>query len=415
MIGQMGEASVAAVGLANQMFFLLTLLLFGINSGAAIFTAQLWGKRDVPNIRKVLGISLLLNLVGSAVFTALSVGIPEVALSVYTQDAEVIGLGSGYLRIFGLSFLFMAITFCYYTVLRSTGDVRTPLLVSMSALSLNALLSYGLIFGNLGLPALGVNGAALSIFITRSLECAAILWITYHRSSPAAASLKEMASFDRGFANHVLQRVLPVTFNEILWSLGVTVYNIVYARIGTEALAAMNIAASIDNLALVFFIGIAHACAILVGNWIGANEERKAFEYAGKSLTLGIAGGVLMGLMIFAAGRWILAFYKVSPLVIDYAQKVLAVIALTLWIRVSNLLMFVGIFRSGGDTRFAFILDVGAIWVIGVPLAFLGAFVFHLPVYIVYLLVMIEELVKWIFGIMRFFSKSWINNLARAT
>jgi Na+-driven multidrug efflux pump len=176
----------------------------------------------------------------------------------------------------------------------------------------------------------------------------------------------------------------------------------------------MNIAATVDNLALVTFIGISHACAILVGNRIGANEEQKAFRYSRSTLILGAAGAVLVGIGILLGAGNILAFYKVSPAVIQYTRNILTVIAMLLWLRVSNMLLFVGVFRSGGDTHFAFFLDVGAIWLIGVPLAFLGAFVFHLPVDLVYLLVMTEELVKWIIGMFRFFSKRWINNLAEA-
>jgi Na+-driven multidrug efflux pump len=148
----------------------LNLLLFGINSGSAIFTAQLWGKRDVANIRRVLGLALLMSLAGGALFTGIAVFIPEMALKVYSEDPAVISAGSSYLQLFGLSFMFISITFAYAFILRSTGDVKTPLFVSIGALSLSALLSYLLIFGKLGLPALGINGAALSIVIARVLE-----------------------------------------------------------------------------------------------------------------------------------------------------------------------------------------------------------------------------------------------------
>jgi putative MATE family efflux protein len=413
MIGQLGEVSVAAVGLSNQVYFLLTLYLFGITSGSAIFTAQLWGKGDVPNIRRVLGLALKLAMAGGTAFFLLSVLLPSFVLGIYSQDPQVIRLGSDYLRVFGWSFLFLPVTFCFSAVLRSTGDVRLPLFVSGTALTFNALLSFLLIFGIGGLPRLGILGAAVSVLITRVLEALVLVGITLYRRLPAAVSLVDILNFDLAFAARILKPIAPVAVNEVLWALGVTSYNIVYARISTESIAAMNIASSIDNLAIVAFNGIAHACAVLVGNRIGAGEETKAFQYAGRSLGLGALGGLFVGSLILLGVEPLLGMYKVSAAVIDYTQRVLVIISLLLWLRASNLILFVGIFRSGGDTRFALLLDAGIIWAIGVPLAVAGAFLFHLPVYLVYLLVMTEELTKWLLGMRRFLSRKWIHNLAQ--
>ena len=414
MIGQLGEVSVAAVGLAGQIFFLLTLLLFGINSGAAMFTAQLWGKRDIANIRKVLSLSMIISLAGSVIFLIIAVLFPETALGIYSKDTAVVALGSSYLRIYGWSFIFIAITFSFAFVLRSIGDVKTPLVVSISALGINTLLAYVLIFGKLGLPALGVTGAALAALSARVVECCALLTVTYIRKSPVAVRLRDLNNLTLAFAGKVIRPIVPVALNELFWSLGITTYSIVYARIGTDSIAAMNIVGTIDNLALVIFIGIANACAILVGNWIGANDERQAFRYAARTLGIGIAGAILMGGLILIGSEHLLAFYKVSPLVIEHSRKILTILAFFLWLRVTNLILFVGIFRSGGDTRFAFFLDAGTIWVVGVPLALIAAFVLHLPVYWVYLFVMADEFAKSVAGVFRFFSKRWIHNLTQS-
>jgi Na+-driven multidrug efflux pump len=175
----------------------------------------------------------------------------------------------------------------------------------------------------------------------------------------------------------------------------------------------MNIAATIEQLAFVLFQGIGNACAILVGNRIGAGDEEQAFRYAARSEALGIVGGLVIGAMILASADPILTLYNISPTVIDNAHRVLTIMGLLLWLRVSNMILFIGILRSGGDTRFAFILDGVIIWVVGVPLAIAGAFLFHLPVYWVYLMVMSEEITKWLLGVFRFFSRKWIHNLAQ--
>ena len=412
LIGQKGDTAVAAVGLANQVFFLLNLVLFGIISGTAMFTAQFWGKGDIPNLRRALGLCLALSVSASLIFMLLAQFVPERMLGFYSSDPAVIALGSQYLRIYSWAFVFFAITFSYALVLRSTGDVHTPTLISVFALSLSTLLSYCLIFGKFGFPAMGVPGAAAAALIARSLECTILLVITYARRSPVAATLTELFGFDLSFLGKMLKPIIPVVLNEIFWALGITSYNAIYGHIGTDAFAAMSIVATIDQMALVLFQGVAHATAVTVGNRIGAGQEEAAHRYAGRSLGLGLIGGVLVGALLLMLRAPVLSLYKVTPEVISSAYRVLTIIALFLWMRFNNMTIIIGILRSGGDTRFSLVLDGIIIWVVGVPLSALGAFVFHLPVHWVYLFAMSEETAKWILGLQRYLSRKWIHNLA---
>ena len=412
MIGQLGEVPVAAVGLANQMFFLLQLVLFGIPSGAAIFTAQLWGKQDLPNIRKVLSLGLLLAGGASLIFFPLAVFKPELVLGIYSKDPRVVALGSEYLHIFGAAYLFFAVTMCFGVVLRSTGDVKTPMAISILALEFNTALSYVLIFGKLGFPALGVRGAAYAALSSRVLECTFMLVIVYRHRPVVAVRLRDFLGLSFSFVGRVFKPILPVILNETFLALGITAYYAVYARIGTDALAAMNIVSSIENMAFVLTFGLAHATAIMVGNRIGAGENEQAYEYAGRSLALTILIGMLIGGLVMVLSPYILGLYKVSPEVIETAQQVLNIVAIFTWVRACNAVIVVGILRSGGDTRFSFFLDGVIIWVVGVPMAIFGAFVLDLPVYGVYLMIMLEEVLKWILGMRRYASRRWIHDLA---
>jgi putative MATE family efflux protein len=324
----------------------------------------------------------------------------------------VIALGSVYLRIFGWAFLFFPVTYSYSAVLRSIGDVRKPLLTTLTSLSFNTILSYLLIFGKFGFPAMGVTGAAIAALISRVLECGLLLWLTYRSGSPVAGTLKDLLDIDFHFAQKILKPVLPIALNELLWSLGVTTYYVIYAHIGTEAVAAMNIASTVDNLALVAFVSLGSACAVVIGNQIGADEEREAYHSALRAIGLGIVGAILMGGLILVTAGPILSLYKVTPIVIEHAHKVLIIIALSYWIHVTNNIFLVGVFRSGGDIRFAFSIDAGMIWVVGVPMACLGAFVFRLPVYWVYLMVLSSEFITFILCMVRLFTKKWIHNMA---
>lgn len=414
MVGQLGDTAVAAVALANQIFFLLNLVGFGIASGTAMFTAQFWGKRDIPNIRRVLGISLALNILTGLVFMLLAVIFPSQALSIYSKDPAVIELGSAFLRVFGFSFIFFCITMAYAFILRSIGIIRLPVIITVASLILNVFLSYLLIFGKLGFPELGAQGAAWSLLVSRILECLVLIFFVYRLKTPLAARAKELFTFDLAFVWRVLKPVLPVVINEILWSFGVTTYQAIYGRIGTDALASINIAFTIDGLAMVPFMGIANATSILVGNLIGEADIHKAHRYAGQSLTLAAFGGILVGAIVWIISPWIISLYKVSPAVIDYTQTILLIICLLLWLRMMNLVLFLGILRAGGDTRFALILDGVIIWVVGVPLTAFAAFTLQLPIYLVYLFIYSEEICKWAIGMWRFFSRRWVHNLAEA-
>jgi putative MATE family efflux protein len=411
LVSQKGDASVAAVGLAGQIAFLLNLVHFGIISGAAMFTAQFWGKRDIPNLRRVLGLCLMLAITASLIFFALAQFLPGEILQIYSSDPAVIELGTSYIRVFSWTYLFFAVTFSYALVMRSTGDVKTPTMVSVGALIISTFLSYSLIFGKFGLPELGIQGAAVAAVIARCLECATLLTVTYRGKSPVAATFRELTNFDQVFFGRVIKPMLPVILNELFWSLGITTYNIIYGRMGTQSYDAMNIVSTIEQVAFVVFIGISNATSVFVGNRIGSGHEEEAYRYAGRSLGLGIFGGLLLGLVLQLVKVPVLSLFKVSPEVIQNASKIINVVSFFLWIRVNNMTTVVGILRAGGDTRFSLFLDGIIIWIVGVPMTYLGAFVFKFPVYLVYLCAMSEEATKWILGIHRYFSRKWINNL----
>lgn len=411
-VGQKGDASVAAVGLAGQLAFLLNLVHFGIISGAAMFTAQFWGRQDVPNLRRVLGLCLMFTISTSAVFFTISQFAPEWFLKIYSKDQAVIALGTDYVRTFSWTFVFMAISASYIFVMRSTGNVKLPTYIGVGALILNTFLSYALIFGRFGLPELGIQGAAVAAVIARALECVVLLAVIYGFKLPVAASFKELTDFSLVFIGRVVKPMLPVILNELLWSLGITTYIAIYGRMGTSAIAAMNIISTIEQVGFVIFIGISNATSILVGNRIGAGQEDEAYLYAGRSLILGTLGGVIMGVIVALVKAPVLTLYNISPEVTQNASRILIVISIFMWLRINNMTIVVGILRAGGDTKFSLFLDGFIIWIVGVPLAALGAFVFHLPVYFVYLCAMSEEVTKWVLGLYRYRSRKWINNLA---
>jgi putative MATE family efflux protein len=413
MVGQLGDAAIASVGLAGQVFFLLILVLFGIGSGSAMFTAQLWGNKDIASLRKVLGLCLAMGLLSAGIFLITCEMFPARIISIFTTDAQVIVLGGDYLRIYAWAFMFFSITSGYAAILRSVGEVRLPMVVTVFALALNIALNYVFIFGAFRIPAMGIRGAAFSAVIARVVECLALVSITYWKKYPVAAKINELLGFNLGFFVKIFKPVFPVILNELMWSLAITVYNVVYARIGTSSIAAMNIVSTVDNLAFVPFFGLSSAIAIMSGHNIGAGEKSKAYRYVGKTLGLTVFVALLVSGVVFAIKGTIIGLYKITPDVALYANRALIILALFIIVRSQNMILIVGMMRSGGDTRYSLLLDGVIIWVIGIPMAVLGGFILHLPVYFVYLLVMSEELTKCLLGLRRYFSRKWIHDLAQ--
>ena len=414
MVGQLGETSVAALGLANQIFFLLILFLFGVTSGMAIFTAQYWGKGDVENIRRVLGLCLAIAIAVSVVFTLLATLLPETLMSIYTEDAEVIRIGSDYLRIVGLSYVMMAISVSYISVLRSIRMVKITVFVAVLALGLKTVIAYLLIFGIGPFPELGVRGAAIGTAIGWTFEGILLVILVYALRTPLAANPLSYFRFNRPFALNVLKTSLPAAINEVLWSVGFSSYNAVYARIGTDAIAAVNINATIEELVFVLFIGLGNACAVMIGNKIGEGDSETAFEYGQRFMILGVTAALIGGAVVFSQRETVIGLYELSSSAANNLRGLMLVFALSAWLKMLNFMLFIGAMRAGGDTRYAMFTELFSVWCIGVPAALIGGFVLDLPVYGVYALVLLEEAVKAIIVFRRFQSRRWIHDLVSA-
>jgi putative MATE family efflux protein len=346
MVGQLGETSVAALGLANQIFFLLILFLFGVSSGTAIFTAQYWGKGDTENIRKVLGICLVIAISVSTLFTVAAVFFPETLMRYYTEDSEVIRIASEYLRIVGLSYVLMAISVSYISILRSIRMVITTVIVSALALFIKTLIAYTLIFGHFGFPALGVRGAAIGTAIGWAFEATALLVLVYILKTPLAGNPFTFFQFDRAFLLNVLRTTMPAAINEIAWSFGITTYNAVYARIGTDSIAAININATIEELVFVLFIGLGNACSVMVGNKIGEKDKDTAFEYSRRFALLAVMLAVMGGTVVFFARDAVVGLYNLSPTASFNLRNIMLVYSLSAWLRVFNFILFIGALRA---------------------------------------------------------------------
>lgn len=413
MIGTLGEVSIAAVGLANKVFFVFSLLIFGISSGASVLGAQFWGNHDVKNIRRVQGLSLLIGLGGSLIFVISGLICPEFVMRIFTDSQESVRVGAIYLAIVCVSYPLTAVTNIHTSLLRSTGVVVAPVVISMITILINVCFNYFLIFGKLGFSAMGVAGAAVATLIARIVECILIMVLVYVRKTALAAKLSELFGYSKSFLREYCRSSLPVVLNEFTWGLGVTMYSLVYGRMidSDSVVAAMTIFETFQNLMQVMVMGLASAAAVVIGNTLGAGDKERAWDEGKKLICLQVLISLVFMVFILLTRNYYAMFYSVSEKVADAVTMLMIVYALYLTSKNVNLMFIVGLFRGGGDTRVGLILDVCGVWVIGVPMAVLGGLVLKLPIWWVYAMVTIEELVKNVVCTWRFKSKKWINNL----
>ncbi|MBQ8537157.1 MAG: MATE family efflux transporter [Clostridia bacterium] len=414
MLSQLpGDAPYAGVTQVNRYTFVFQLFVYGIASGSSIYMSQYFGSGQTSKMRTVLGLSLRIGLIVTLVFAGLAVFAPQVVTGLFLPPGESFDYAVSYLRIVGVGYLFTAIDSCYAACLKSGQRTVVPMIAGVTAIVVNTVLNYGLIFGRLGLPQLGVEGAAIATVIAGAVAMLINMCYAYGKKLPAGAPLKDMALPDKAYLMAFLKRVLPVVANEGIWAMGMAMYSIFYGRLGDQAVAAVGIYNTVDELVFVAIYGVMNASAILVGAALGAEDKDLAYLTAKRMLVFSALMGLCLGLGLMVLRRPLVGIFQLSPEGQEMALKILFISALFLWARSLNSINIVGVLRAGGDTVYSTVLDCLSVWCFGVPLVGLAALVFKWPIEYVFLCSMMEEAVKAVVGLPRFKTKKWMNVLSR--
>jgi putative MATE family efflux protein len=286
------------------------------------------------------------------------------------------------------------------------------MIITIISILINTFLNWVLIYGNLGFEPMGVKGAAIATLIARTVECSLLIISVYALKLPIAGKFKELFDFSKSFVWKYLHTVAPVMCNEIMWSLGVAVYSVVYGIMGKDVMATMTLNQTIEQLFMVLFFGISSACAVMLGNEIGNNKTQRAYEYSKKFIKITAITAVCIGILIIGTSGFVVSLFDNLTDVVRYSSRLcLIVFGLYVPFKAINLILIVGVLRSGGDTRFTMLLDMCGVWLIGVPLAFISGLVLDLSIQFVYACVLSEEIFKLAFALKRMYSKKWLNNL----
>ncbi|MCR5646947.1 MAG: MATE family efflux transporter [Acholeplasmatales bacterium] len=412
MIGSLGDDYVSAVGLASKVFFVMNLLIFGIVSGSSVLLSQYYGKRDDENLNKTFGFMMLLSLLGSLLFFILAMAIPDSLMRIFTTSDTLIEIGAPYLRIVSISYIFTAFSMAASAMLRCINKTKAPMLFSSISVLVNVLFNYLFIFGKLGITPLEANGAAVGTIIARVVEFISILLYLLFAKRDVKLNIKEMINIDKETIKKNFRFALPVIINELGWGLGTTLYSVVYGHMSNDVVAAMTIATALEDLVWALLFGVSTACSVIVGNQLGANDLKGAEVTAKKLLIFGLILSALLGGIMLALIEPYIMLYNASDVVMTYIRRVCIAYAILMPARTFNLIMIVGILRSGGDTLFCMIMELSCLWGVGLLSGAIGAFVFNLDVLFVYLLFESEQIIKIIIGFFRYKQKKWVRNIA---
>lgn len=411
MIGQLGEVSIAGIGLGGKFASMYSVVLGAIAAAAGIMIAQYVGQEDERQLQKGFSVNLVAALILAAVFTVLGMCMPAVLMSFYTTDTVTIGCGAEYLRIYAVAFVPMAGISLISVLLRCLDAATLPLIVSFVAVGCNTGLNYVLIFGKCGFPALGVAGAALASVVSQVASMLLLVVFFIRIIKKQGRALHFDVGMDQAHRRQYAGILLPILACEFLWGLGENIYAGIYGHMGTDACAAMTMTGCIQGLVIGALSGVAQAAGIMIGKLLGNNDEEGAYRDARRFMGCGMIGSLILSVVLIAVAPLYVRIYQVDPQVRELTRQILIAFAIIAPVKVLNMILGGGVIRSGGKTKYVMCIDFIGTWLFGVPLGLLGAFVWKLQIPWVYFILSLEEVVRLVISLVIFRKKIWMEQL----
>ncbi|MBD5458599.1 MAG: MATE family efflux transporter [Lachnospiraceae bacterium] len=413
MLGRVGEKVLSGCSMGGQIFWILSLFLFGSTSGASVLIAQYWGKKNLEAIEKIMGIVVLLTTLMGILFMVTALLIPEKLMQLFTNDMEIIEQAVLYIRIVAFTYPLSAFTMAYLNMLKSIERVTISTIIYGSSLLINICVNAILIFGLLGFKAMGIQGAAIGTLIARLVELCILLLYVNRFKPEVKVKWVYVVHTDRVLWKDFLYFASPVILNEVLWGAGYSANTAIVGRLGSGVVAANSVVQVTRQLSMVVGFGIAAATAIMIGKAIGEGRKDIAEEYGRKFTMLGLLcgiGGAAVILLLRPVILWGMGFEGETA---RYLNLFLCMMSAYVIGQSINSTWVVGIFRSGGDTRFGMILDMTTMWFGSILFSAVAAFIFHLPVPVIYAILLSDEFIKIPFCLWRYRKKVWLRDVTR--
>lgn len=427
MIGQLGSVSVAGIGLGSKFASLFSVVISAVATAAGIMIAQYVGSKNKKGIQKSFLFNTGISFAIAAVFTVLSLVVPELIMSAYSEDEATILAAAQYLWILAFGFVPMVISLFLSTLLRSTGLAKLPMYGSVLSIVINVVLDYFMIFGKAGFPEMGIDGAAWATTIARMIEALWLVGCVFFalKSNSWNWGITEQAiqeqdlkaeiteeNGQKSFGQILLPILLPILLSEFLWSLGENIYAVIYGRMGTEECAAMTLINPIQALVIGALSGISAAAGIIIGKLLGEGSYEEAYARSKSLMKYGLVGSVTLSILVLLGAPYYVQIFQVEEHVKLLTIYILVAYALVSPVKVQNMILGGGILRSGGQTKYVLMVDTIGTWCFGIPFGLLAAFVLHLPIYQVYFMLSLEECIRLGISWVIFRRRKWMKNIA---
>ena len=419
MVGSLGTEQMSGVSIVNQLIFVFGLAVFGALSGAGIFTAQFYGKNDEDGIRYTLRYKLIISAIILVIALAVFSFFDDFLIRLYLHESDGAGnieltltFAKQYLRIMLWSALPFCVTQIFSSTLRETGETVAPMVAGLIAVFTNCTFNWVLIFGKLGFPALGVEGAAIATTISRYVECSIIIIYIIRKRQRFSYFKGAFRSFSmpKKVFRDITFKGMPLLFNEFFWSLGMSLLSMAYSLYGISVVAGYSISSTVMNLANIAFISLGSSIGIIIGKRLGANQFKEAVDTDRKLIAFSAFLSAVIGIFVFLIGDKIPLLYNTTEESKELAGYFIKVCSIFIPVHsFANATYFT--IRSGGKTLVTFLMDSVFIMCVSVPIAFSLYYVFNLPIHSTFFIVQCIDIIKVIIGLILVKKKVWLNNI----
>ena len=421
MVGSLGENALSATSLANSFISIYHIFCMGLGMGASVLVSRYWGMKKAADgheeeaghaLKQTVCLMLRITVSLATIFALLTLFIPSTLMKMYTNDSEIIRLGDVYFRWSVITYFFLGTGLVSTIVLRSVGQVRLPLYVSIGAFFVNLGANYAFIFGNFGAPRMEVAGAALGTLIARLFEAAMILGYLFFKDKAIRFRLRDLFMKTGSLLGEYIRISIPVLVSDAILAIGNNSVAMVIGHLGAAFVAANAITSVTQQLSTVVIQGVSQAGAIVTGQTLGLGDRHKTMDQGWMFFGLGLALGAISAAFIMAASHPIISTYNVSAETVNIAGQLMAAISFIIIFQATNSIMTKGVLRGGGDTKMLMLADNIFLWVLAIPLGILAGFVFHWPAFWIYVCLKSDQIVKTFWCLGRLKSEKWIKKIS---
>lgn len=412
MLGRLNQDSIAAVSLANQLFFVMTLFTGAITSAAGVLIAQYWGKKDYKNAGRFLAMAIRYSILISLVFFIAALVFPEAVMRIFTPESSLITIGAGYLRIVSFSYIFSALAQCFLMNMKIAGDAKLSVIISAVTVSVDMIADYFLIYGKCGIPALGANGSAYSTIVVEAIALVIVL-VWAKKKETIRLPIKSLTYFSRDFEKDYW-KIFPANLASALsWGLSISVHNVIMGHLGSDATAAASVTGVAQQLIACVTWGIAGGSGIMIGELLGSGRLDEAKKYGDRFYKVSFFSGLINAFLIALAGPAVYIFYALTNTAKSYLIWMLLFSCLYMFAFAYNTIFTCGVFPAGGDAKYDAVSVFFATWCFAIPASLIACFVLKWPVLVVYVIMCLDEIVKLPFLKWHYNKYIWVKNLTR--